>query len=82
MRKTYQKPVIIIEDFTVNEMVAAGCGAIVKSDSSGWSSDNLLIQEAIAGGLFGTGCEIPYDTLEDGWDGLCYHTQTTQVFQS
>ncbi len=81
MKKTYQKPMIVIEDFTVSEVIAAGCGmvATLKGDECYLGGTSLE-----GSGLFlaSENCEVPFDKLEAGWDGICYHTQQTIAYLS
>lgn len=76
MKKTYQKPRVLIESFTVSEMIAAGsnCGAVVNlMDGARCTSDNVLISEALVIGFFidGDTCDYPYTA--DEYEGVCLH---------
>lgn len=76
MKKTYQKPRVLIESFTVSEMIAAGsnCGAVVDSmDGENCKTDNPLISDAWELGFFidGNTCAIPYTA--DEYNGVCLH---------
>ena len=75
MKKTYQKPRIMIEEFSASEIIAtaSGCGAVVTLMESGsqCTSDNSFIAEAFAVGFFSDKCETPYSYEE--YDGICLH---------
>ncbi|MCB6415209.1 hypothetical protein LI221_09070 [Faecalimonas umbilicata] len=74
MKKTYQKPRIMIEEFSASEIIAtaSGCGAIVTMmDAQCTSTNNPLMEDAFSIGIFSDSCEIPYSYEE--YDGICLH---------
>ena len=77
MKKIYQKPRVLIESFTVSEMIAAGsnCGAVVTLMEAGvcTSNNNVFIADALDIGFFidVATCAIPYTA--DEYDGFCLH---------
>ncbi len=75
MKKTYQKPMVMIEDFTVSEMIAAasgGCGAIVTLVQQGCeSTNNEFINDAFDIGHFTDACDLPI--TGDEYEGICLH---------
>ena len=79
MKKTYEKPMIIFEDFSLSTSIAAGCEGIVGNPTAG--SCAVLGSGGIA--VFSSSmtevCDYTPEGLgqpEDKWDGLCYHVPT------
>ena len=86
MRKTYSKPQIMFEAFTMNTSIAAGCSLITKlpnleiqcgfevSDSR---FDDVVFNTANPDTKCNTGAEGPYN-------GLCYDNPSSNyiIFQS
>ena len=79
MKKVYQKPAIMFEDFSLSVNVASDCeGVPVGNPSRGTcgiitSSGDIIFTDGI------TDCEFtPVDMggEEDQWDGFCYHVPT------
>ena len=91
MKKTYQKPAIVIENFMLTEMIAS-CEYTVNIQTTRNCATNLDDSTLMDGwqklGLFNSGCDIlvPEGQLEGrGWNGdkLCYQTsQGMNVFSS
>lgn len=82
MKKTYSKPEIMFESFTMSTSIAAGCDDKVTTyaaDQCGipWegSVENIFLV-----GI--SGCKKQYEA--DGWGGICYHnpSDTTNLFNS
>ena len=79
MKKKYQKPIIVIEDFTATDEYALGCGAIMNmNDVTTCQTDKEFVN-----GIFREGmmvekihCSVPLteDEMASMGDGLCYHT--------
>lgn len=71
MKKTYSKPEIMFEDFTLNTNIAGDCGIIwgvqVEGTCGGFDfgGDILFMTKA-------QGCEKTFET-DDGSSGICYH---------
>lgn len=72
MKRTYKKPIVLMETFSVTEMVAAGCGAKVTllDPNQGCSSSNYFIQDAFDIGHFLDTCMLPLTA--DKYEGICY----------
>ena len=72
MRKTYSKPEIIFEDFTLNESIAGNCDVKTFTPAQrqcGFDFGGIFIfMENI------TGCELKFE--DDGTNGVCYHVPT------
>lgn len=78
MKKQYQKPMVKLETFQLNEYIAGDCAAGVvintygttgctKTDGSvDWYYSNL--------GVFGNDCST--NANDSAGDGYCYHTPT------
>ena len=77
MKKKYQKPAIVIEDFVANAAIAAsGCAAVVTYLEPGGSctSKSPFIQDAFDMGYFAeTSVCGDWTLTEDRYDGLCIH---------
>ena len=80
MKKTYQKPDIMFEDFSLNVSIAGGCERIVGSPSEGscaieGSGGVAVFSETIIA------CDFTPEGLGQGadqYDGFCYHVPTEQ----
>lgn len=75
MKKIYQKPAVMIEDYMVAEMIAAGCeqkylmGSINHcTNNPGMIDDAIDAQEQF---LDANSCLNPITV--DAEDGICYH---------
>jgi hypothetical protein len=84
MKKTYKKPEIIFEDFSLSTSIAAGC-----EKKSGFSMDVCAYYDPMLGfDVFISGvatCVMtPPDAAGDVYNGLCYHvpSESNNVFQS
>lgn len=76
MKKKYEKPMIIIENFSLDTTIAGGCEA--KTDTKGYG-DCGLDMSGVSIFLDGmSGCSIKVDNVGgDGeYNGLCYHVPT------
>lgn len=92
MKKTYQKPAIVIENFMLTEMIASCTYSVNIQTTSNCATnlgDSTLMDAWKQLGLFNSGdCEdlVPEGQLPgQGWNGekLCYHTsQGMNVFSS
>lgn len=86
MKKTYVKPEIMFEDFTLCSNIASTCESIVNNSNKG----TCAIQSSGGINLFdGTIDACDYDTTDfgnasDTYNGFCYHvpTDTTTLFNS
>ena len=69
MKKTYIKPEILFEDFTLSTNIAAGCDTKIDTtarDQCGYEFGGMV--------LFLTGIAGCSDVITDGtYDGFCYH---------
>lgn len=79
MRKTYSKPEILFESFSMSTSIAAGCEFITKlqtEGSCGYETRNGVVFTTKVGG-----CE--YHEPDEN-DSLCYHVPTTgtNIFNS
>lgn len=73
MKKTYSKPEIAFESFTLNTNIAGDCGVKVEGSNAGtcgieWAG-KLLFLSGIEG------CKNPV-TADDGSSGFCYDVPT------
>ena len=88
MRKTYSKPQIMFEAFTLNTSIAAGCKLITTLPnledecgfpvSTGRFGDDIVFNTAIQDV---TGCNVG---AEGDYNGLCYDNPSSEyiIFQS
>lgn len=74
MKKTYQKPEIIFEDFSLSTNIAAGCEKQTNMPSVNQCGIYFGGYYVFAEGM--TGCETWPITLDEDYNGLCYHTPT------
>lgn len=77
MKKTYQKPEILFENFTVSEQIAAasgGCEAVVTLLQQGCeATNNIFLSSALKLGVFAEQCELNYNVGSvEGLEALCY----------
>lgn len=85
-RKTYAKPLIAVEDFTLNQFIA---GCTINTKQSDWRQqlmhhDYLMYTAMVRSNHFTgeLGCTVHADTITDDMDTLCYHTSTSPLFGS
>lgn len=79
MKKTYSKPEILFESFTMSTNIAAGCEKIVGNPSKGSCAVNSSGGISVFDATVGAACAFtPGDmgTEEDMYDGFCYHVPT------
>lgn len=84
MKKTYSKPEIMFEDFTLAVNIAAGCEKKINNPSQGacgvpTSSGETIFTDAVCDYTPGF-----YGQAEDQWDGFCYHvpSEGSNIFNS
>lgn len=83
VRKSYAKPLIAVEDFTLNQFIAS-CSIKTRTDPQ-WESklqtENPFIYTLYQLGQFAEplNCKIHTD---DDMDTICYHTSTSPLFTS
>lgn len=82
-RKPYSKPLVAVEDFTINQFIAS-C-TIKTRNNPNWESE-LETQNPFIYALYQLGqfaeplnCNIHTD---DDMDTVCYHTSTSPLFTS
>lgn len=72
MKKTYKKPVAIIENFTLNTSIAGDCGIKTYTPNSGTCG----IEQEGLGTVFMTGmagCSFQVSVDDGSYNGFCYH---------
>ena len=79
MKKNYQKPEILFEDFSLSSSIAAGCERIVGNPSKG----TCALQGTGGINVFTSSMDEVCDYTpgsfgqpEDEYDGFCYHVPT------
>lgn len=80
MKKTYSKPDISFESFSLSSTVAAGCGVdtpLHQMDQCGYRIENWIVFQSEL-----QGCNFIVET--GVMDGVCYHppTEMTNLFTS
>ena len=82
MKKTYEKPQILFESFTLNTNISAGCEKPTNLPS--WNQCGLDFSGLMVFMDGMTGCTDIKITEGESFDGLCYHTPTeaNNVFTS
>lgn len=85
-RKAYTKPLIAVEDFTLNQFIA---GCTVNTKKSDWRTDLMNYDYLMYAALVRSnqftpdlGCAVHADVVTDDMDTLCYHTSTSPLFGS
>ena len=87
MKKTYVKPEIMFEDFTLCSNIAAACESTVDSQSKGQcaviGTGNINIFDGTVSACDYDPTDLPGGTT-DMYNGFCYHvpTDTSNLFGS
>ena len=87
MKKTYVKPEIMFEDFTLCSNIATSCESIVGSHTKGechiMGTGNIAIFDVSIDGCYYYPTDLPGGTT-DMYDGFCYHvpTESNNLFNS
>lgn len=89
MKKTYVKPSINMEYFTLSQSIAAGCGSVPGGNTTGkpnhgdkttcgWDMGNMVIWTEDNGG-----CDFEWGA-DDPWETVCYNNPNggNSVFNS
>ena len=71
MKKKYEKPIFVFEDFSLNTAIAGDCG--IKTDTPSYNECGIDF-----GGDFvfinaETGCSDDYFVDDGSYNGYCYH---------
>lgn len=74
MKKVYEKPLVIIEDFSLSTSIAGDCENITKLPSYGqcgidFGGDIIFLNAE-------TGCTDELGVDDGSYSGICYHTPT------
>ena len=90
MKKTYAKPEIMFEDFTLTTSIAAGC-EVQDTNKATINSCGLdfsgvaVFTDRMSGCLVPGGVAVPDDDMDGDaeWNGICYHNPSgTNIFNS
>ena len=87
MKKKYEKPMIIIEDFSLSTTIAGDCEGIVGNPSKGTCALEGTGGIKIFTEEMASVCDYTpgsFGQPADQWDGLCYHVpvDTSNLFNS
>lgn len=74
MKKTYAKPEIMFEDFSLSNAITAGCEKPTNLPS--WNQCGLDFSGLMVFMTGMTGCEDVQISENGDFDGICYHTPT------
>lgn len=79
MKKTYSKPEILFEDFTMSTNIATGCEGTVGNPAKGTcavvGTGNIAVFTGTISACDFTPTEVGGKN-DDEWDGFCYHVST------
>lgn len=80
MKKPYSKPLVFIEDFSLQTSIAAGCELITPMPTSD-DKCGFPMQGAV---VFVEGAQCTYKPQEGAYNGFCYHVpaENTNLFNS
>ncbi len=86
MKRSYTKPEILFEDFTLSVNIAAGCEVIADHgmDECGYNVDKDFGLEFYVFTTQIAGCQNAQLNPNEAYDGLCYHnpSELNNVFSS
>ena len=74
MKRTYTKPEIVFEDFTLSTNIAAGCEVKIDTQAQGNCGYEFGGMVLFLNGIAGCSDEIEDDGSR--FNGLCYHNPT------
>lgn len=79
MKRRYEAPEILFEDFTMSTSIAGNCGTLV-----GNPSENICGYRTRNGDVFVEGITGCVYKQPDGYDGICYHVpvDASELFNS
>lgn len=87
MKKVYTAPEILFESFTMSTNIAAGCEAIIDTQSQGNCGIEFGSQVIFVGAF--TGCsenngDVTVEGDDGSWNGICYHVpvESNTLFNS
>ncbi|MBQ7871776.1 MAG: hypothetical protein IJ357_06505 [Oscillospiraceae bacterium] len=80
MKKTYEKPAIIFEDFSLSTSIAAGCELVTPLPTS----DDGCGYPTRGGIIFIEGTQCTTYPQDGSYNGFCYHVpaETSNLFNS
>ncbi len=86
MKKTYEKPAIVFEDFVMSTNIAAGCEIKIDTQNSGtcgYAYEGGGGQTMFTASVGMSVCNIPVDD-DDKKNGFCYDIpiQSNNIFNS
>lgn len=75
MKKTYSKPVIVLESFSMSTSIAAGCEAIIDTSLGGqcgldFGKYTVFLEDV-------NGCDREVIDGNNEFNNLCYHVPTS-----
>ncbi len=80
MKRTYKKPEIMFEDFSLSTSIALGCEYGAHHTENACAYEDEYLGEFI----FTEGLAVCTATVPDGYNSLCYHVpkDTMNIFAS
>ena len=94
MKRVYSKPCIAVENFVLQDSIAASCSATINIGTTKSCSDTVIegIDSSLAAqimvfvnmGYFTDSslCKSPYSNESDSTDKICYFTSANNLFSS
>ena len=70
MKKTYKKPVIMFEDFSISVSIAGDCGIIIDTQASGQCAMHMGADRVFMGTV--GGCDGDWG-VDGVYNNICYH---------
>lgn len=85
MKRKYEKPMVLFEDFSMSTNIAGDCKRIVTSSvENDCVDETLVIPGPFPQVIFLSTVEGCVFDVEDGYNGFCYHnpTDSNNLFNS
>ena len=75
MKKQYEKPTIIFENFSLSTRIAGNCGIVIDNQSSGTCGLDFGDEMIFLTGISSCGPD-PLEADDGLYNGICYHNPT------
>ena len=94
MKRVYSKPCIAVENFVLQDSIAASCSATINIGTVQNCDDTVIegIDSGLAAQIMGlvnlgyftdsSSCSSPYSNESDSTDKICYFTSANNLFSS
>lgn len=74
MKKVYEKPIVIIENFSLSTSIAGTCDIKTYTPNSGSCGIEFGDETLFLTGI--SGCSFPVEADDGRYNGICYHVPT------